>query len=49
LPNLLPSDGTSPSAQPKLVAFGLERHRAPPLGAVAGFLLGVIGHMMIGG
>ena len=27
----------------------LERHWAPPLGAVAGFLLGVIGHMMISG
>jgi hypothetical protein len=27
----------------------LERHRAPPLGAVAGLLLGVIGHMMVGG
>ncbi len=25
----------------------LERHWAPPLGAVAGFLLGVIGHMLV--
>lgn len=27
----------------------LERHWAPPLGAVLGFLLGTIGHMVIGG
>jgi ZIP family zinc transporter len=26
----------------------LERHWAPPLGAVAGFLLGVLGHMAVG-
>ncbi|WP_394168384.1 ZIP family metal transporter [Saccharospirillum alexandrii] len=27
----------------------LRSHWAPPLGAVAGFLLGVIGHMLVGG
>ena len=27
----------------------LKNHWAPPLGAVAGFLLGVIGHMLVGG
>jgi ZIP family zinc transporter len=27
----------------------LERHWAPPLGAVAGFLMGMIGHAIIGG
>lgn len=27
----------------------LRNHWAPPLGAVAGFLLGVIGHMLVGG
>jgi ZIP family zinc transporter len=27
----------------------LERHWAPPLGAVAGFLLGVLGHLAVGG
>jgi ZIP family zinc transporter len=26
----------------------LERHWGPPLGAVAGFLLGIVGHMLIG-
>ena len=26
----------------------LEKHWAPTLGSVAGFLLGVVGHMMVG-
>ncbi|MFC5051952.1 ZIP family metal transporter [Rubritalea spongiae] len=27
----------------------IEKHWVPPLGAVAGFLLGIIGHMLVGG